>query len=93
LEKFICGQVNFYFSEKNYPFDLFMQMHANKNDEKFIPIRLMLNFPKIKKVLRDEHKLLRFLVDDEKRDERNFEIDELRKMIRKRNKQEKPTEI
>jgi hypothetical protein len=44
----------------------------------------MLNFPKIKKILKDDHKLFQYLVEDDKRADRNFEIDEERKLIRKK---------
>jgi hypothetical protein len=35
-------------------------------------LSFMLNFPKIKKVLRDEDKLLEYLKEDEKYESRNF---------------------
>jgi hypothetical protein len=45
----------------------------------------MLNFPKIKKVLRDEEKLLDYLREDDKYESRNYEINFVNKMIRKKN--------
>lgn len=44
----------------------------------------MLNFPKIKKVLKDEDKLWEFLTGDEKLNIRNFELDPTRRMLRKK---------
>ena len=41
-----------------------MQMHANRDEKKYIDFKLMLNFPKIKKVLKDEQKLWSYLIDD-----------------------------
>ncbi len=37
-----------------------------------IKMSLMLNFPKIKKLLKDEDKLFRYLQEDEKYDSRNY---------------------
>ena len=34
VERFVCGQVNYYFSDKNYNTDLYMQMHANRDPHK-----------------------------------------------------------
>jgi len=48
-------------------------------------LSFMLNFPKIKKVLRDEDKLLDYLREDDKYESRNYEIDFANKMIRKKN--------
>jgi hypothetical protein len=61
-----------------------MQMHANRDEKKYIDFKLMLNFPKIKKVLKDEQKLWSYLIDDEKYSSRNYELDFERKMIRKK---------
>lgn len=61
-----------------------MQMHANRDEKKYIDFKLMLNFPKIKKVLKDEQKLWSYLIDDEKYSSRNYELDLERKMIRKK---------
>lgn len=44
----------------------------------------MLNFPKIKKVLTDEHKLWNYLITDDKYPSRNYELDLERRMIRKK---------
>jgi hypothetical protein len=30
----VCGQLNYYFSDKNYNTDFFMQMHANSHPQK-----------------------------------------------------------
>lgn len=72
MEEYVCGQINYYFGPKNYPSDLFMQMHANNNPQGNINLRLMLNFPKIKKVLTDEEKLWRFLTEDPMYSSRNY---------------------
>lgn len=48
-------------------------------------LSFMLNFPKIKKVLRDEDKLFDYLRGDEKYESRNYEIDFENKLIRKKN--------
>ena len=48
-------------------------------------LSFMLNFPKIKKVLRDEDKLFDYLRVDEKYESRNYEIDFENKLIRKKN--------
>ena len=61
-----------------------MQMHANRDEKKYIDFKLMLNFPKIKKVLKNEQKLWSYLIDDEKYSSRNYELDFERKMIRKK---------
>ncbi len=52
-----------------------MQMHANNNPQGNINLRLMLNFPKIKKVLTDEVKLWKFLTEDPRYSSRNYELD------------------
>ena len=44
----------------------------------------LLNFPKIKKVLTDEHKLAQYLENDPKYEGRNFVIDPVLKTIRKK---------
>lgn len=49
-----------------------MQMHANNDENKYINYKLMLNFPKIKKVLADENKLWDYLVNDDKLPSRNY---------------------
>lgn len=49
-----------------------MQMHANRDPEKYINIKLMLNFPKIKKVLTDENILWKYLTNDDKYGIRNY---------------------
>jgi hypothetical protein len=41
-----------------------MQLHANNDDKKYIQIKLLLNFPKIKKILNDETKLWLYLTND-----------------------------
>lgn len=63
-----------------------MQMHANNDAEKYINLKVMLNFPKIKKFLNlnDEEKLWTFLINDDKYEGRNYELDFKRKMIRKK---------
>ena len=68
-----------------------MQLHANSHPQKCkftknldIKLSFMLNFPKIKKVLRDEDKLLEYLREDEKYESRNYEVDFTNKMIRKK---------
>ena len=48
-------------------------------------LAFMLNFPKIKKILRDESKLFEYLKEDDKYETRNYEIDFDNKMIRKKN--------
>ena len=44
----------------------------------------MLNFQKIKKVLREEEKLIQYLREDEKYPDRHYEIDFERRLIRKK---------
>lgn len=56
-------------------------------------LSFMLNFPKIKKVLRDEDKLLDYLREDDKYESRNYEIDFANKMIRKKNIKQQPKNI
>lgn len=63
--------MNYYFSDRNYSTDFFMQLHANTHPQKCtfslmldFKLSLMLNFPKIKKVLKDEDKLLTYLKED-----------------------------
>ena len=47
-------------------------------------LSFMLNFPKIKKVIRDEDKLWYYLKEDEKYETRNYQIDFDQKLIRKK---------
>lgn len=47
-------------------------------------LSFMLNFPKIKKVLRNVDKLIEYLRGDEKYPQRNFEIDFYNGLIRKK---------
>lgn len=47
-------------------------------------ISTLLNFPKIKKFLKDEAKLFEYLTTDEKYAQRNYEIDYENRMIRKK---------
>lgn len=49
----------------------------------------MLNFPKIKKVLKDEERLWRYLTEDEGLANRNYELDHERRMLRKKSSEEK----
>jgi len=41
-----------------------MKMNANKDEGRFIDVRLMTNFGKIKKVITDDKKVWEFLVND-----------------------------
>jgi len=59
-------------------------MNANKDAEKYIDVRLMTNFGKIKKVVTDEKKVWEFLANDEKLKSRNYELDLKRRMLRRR---------
>lgn len=59
-------------------------MNANKDAGKYIDVRLMTNFGKIKKVVTDEKKVWEFLANDEKLNSRNYELDVERKMLRRR---------
>lgn len=61
-------------------------MHANNDAERYINLKVMLNFPKIKKFLNlnDEEKLWTYLINDDKYAGRNYELDFKRKMIRKK---------
>ena len=52
----------------------------------------MRNFPKIKKMLRDEEKLIDYLRGDEKYETRAYEIDFEQRLIRKKNIQD-PSKI
>lgn len=49
-----------------------------------MPVSFMLNFPKVKKAIRDEDKLLQYLQEDEKYDTRNYEINFEERIIRKK---------
>jgi hypothetical protein len=53
----------------------------------------LLNFPKIKKLIRDENKLLQYLKEDEKYVHRSYEVDFENKLIRKKNIVAAPSEI
>lgn len=61
-------------------------MHANNDAERYINLKVMLNFPKIKKFLNlnDDEKLWAYLINDDKYEGRNYELDFKRKMIRKK---------
>lgn len=48
-------------------------------------ISFLLNFPKIKKLIRDENKLLQYLKEDERYVHRSYEVDFENKLIRKKN--------
>lgn len=47
-------------------------------------IGFLLNFPKIKKVLHDQQKLIEYLQSDEKYDQRSYELDIENRLIRKK---------
>ena len=49
-----------------------------------MPVSFMLNFPKVKKAIRDEDKLLQYLQEDEKYHTRNYEINFEERIIRKK---------
>ncbi|EAR95486.2 LA domain protein (macronuclear) [Tetrahymena thermophila SB210] len=41
--------VNYYYSDKNYYQDKYILEHSNRNQDHYMPLSLLLNFPKIKK--------------------------------------------
>ena len=66
---------------------MLINIHKNViyNNYVDIDLSLMLNFPKIKKVLRDIGKLGIYLKEDQKYQSRNYQIDFQRNVIRKKN--------
>ncbi|KAL4464728.1 hypothetical protein ABPG74_011289 [Tetrahymena malaccensis] len=46
---FVGRTVNYYYSDKNYFQDKYILEHSNRNQDHYMPLSLLLNFPKIKK--------------------------------------------
>lgn len=61
LEKAIAHQVNYYFGDKNYFQDKFIQNHINHDGEKAMDTAVLLNFNKIKNMTTDPAVVLQAL--------------------------------
>ena len=49
----IKKQIEFYFSDSNYPKDKFLQEKAKENEEGFIPLEVLTNFNRLKSITTD----------------------------------------
>ncbi|EGD77348.1 hypothetical protein PTSG_08444 [Salpingoeca rosetta] len=54
----IIKQVEYYFSDRNYPRDKFMQETAKKSDEQWIPLSTLLTFNKLKTITEDQDEVV-----------------------------------
>ncbi|KAM3140253.1 hypothetical protein pb186bvf_007609 [Paramecium bursaria] len=75
----IGNQINFYYSDKNYTKDEFIQQHSARDPNKFMLFELLMNFPKVKRVVSSDGQLLsivqNFMKNSVKSDI-NFELKE-----------------
>eukprot|EP01147_Barroeca_monosierra_P003996 gene3997-6446_t len=61
LQDKIIKQVEYYFSDRNYPRDKFMQETAKKDDEQWIPLPTIMTFNKLKALTTDESEIVKAL--------------------------------
>jgi len=81
----IGKQINYYFSEKNYEKDKFIKAHVEKDPERYMPISLLLNFPKIRGMSTDPGMILESIKYILRTDPNcNYEIDETESRIKKK---------
>ncbi|CAK88527.1 unnamed protein product (macronuclear) [Paramecium tetraurelia] len=73
----IGQQINYYYSDKNYSKDDFILQHSAQDPEKYMLMKLLLNFPKIKSKIKSEDELfdiIDFFLRKTKEDLVNFQI-------------------
>lgn len=70
----IVKQVEYYFSDRNYPRDNFMQTSAKKSDEQWIPLETLMTFNKLKELSTDKTEIVAAL--REAPDSVHFELSE-----------------
>jgi hypothetical protein len=85
LEKLLGDQIDHYFSDRSYWKDSFIQQHIAKDPEGYMPLNLMLNFPRIRDRTRELDKVRDAVREQlEKNPLCNFELDASGMKIRKK---------
>mmetsp|Transcript_26972 Transcript_26972/g.20178 ORF Transcript_26972/g.20178 Transcript_26972/m.20178 type:complete len:88 (-) Transcript_26972:18-281(-) len=77
VEKQIQKQMEYYFGDKNYPKDSFLQNQAKKH-EGFVPLAEVMKFNKMRKLTKSKEQVLRAI-----KDSKVVEVSEDRAMLRK----------
>ncbi|CAD8086784.1 unnamed protein product [Paramecium primaurelia] len=73
----IGQQINYYYSDKNYSKDDFILQHSAQDSEKYMQMKLLLNFPKVKSKIKSEDELFDIIdlfLRKTKQDLVNFEL-------------------